>query len=92
MALIQRFEQRPNGLDHAHGPVLCGYRWFEDGGRRILQLDTYGSAKRAIPGKVSQSIQLDSEGAQQLISILRQVFGHTLIQEQAAMVCAKPKS
>ena len=35
---------------------------FERDGKSYLQLDTYGSADRKIPGKVSQSIQfLDSD-------------------------------
>ncbi len=54
MALIEKLEHRPIDGTHLHGGVTCGYRWFDIAGRRILQLDTYGSDNRAIPGKVSR--------------------------------------
>jgi hypothetical protein len=37
-------------------------------------LETYGSNSRAIPGKVSQSIELDEAGAAELMSIIGQAF------------------
>jgi hypothetical protein len=46
---------------------------MEDGGC-LLQLDTYGSDERQIPGKVSQSLQFDEHAAQELFSILRRAF------------------
>lgn len=58
MALIESFEHRPIDGTKIHGAVTCGYRWFDVNGRRILQLDTYGSNERAVPGKVSQSMGL----------------------------------
>ena len=58
MALIEEFEERPLEGARVHAGVRCGYRWFDVENRRILQLDTYGSKDRAIPGKVSQSLQL----------------------------------
>ena len=57
-----------------HGEVECGYGTFEDRGRRFLQLDTYGSADRAIPGKVSQTFHLDEEGARELKKLLLESF------------------
>ncbi len=59
MALIARFEQRPLNPQRVHGDVLCGYNAAQIGQRRILQLETYGSPDRKVPGKISQSIQLD---------------------------------
>lgn len=75
MALITKFE--PMGASasgRVHGPVECGWAMFESGGTRYLQLDTYGSRTRAMPGKVSQSIQLDETGARELVRLLTQAF------------------
>lgn len=74
MARIDRFEEQPMTGSGRHTRVVCGYRWFDIDGERILQLDTYGSADRAMPGKVSQSIQIDREGAAQLKRLLERAF------------------
>jgi hypothetical protein len=47
------------------------YTSFERDGRVILQIDTYGRDSRQVPGKQSQTIQLDREGAEALYNILR---------------------
>ncbi len=78
MALIKKFEHRPNEGTRVHDRVTCGYRWFDVDGQRILQLDTYGSSDRMIPGKVSQSIQLDREAADALLGIIEQSFSRYL--------------
>jgi hypothetical protein len=39
-----------------------------------LQLDTYGSQQRVIPGKVSQTIQLDVQSARELKRLLERTF------------------
>lgn len=74
MALIREFQQAPSDVQRVHGPVTCGYRAFAVNGRRILQLDTYGSTERAIPNKISQSLQLDDEGARALLDIITEAF------------------
>jgi hypothetical protein len=74
MALIARFEQRPLTPKRIHEEVLCGYNAVQIGQRQILQLETYGSTDRKIPGKVSQSIQLDEGAARDLITIIRTAF------------------
>jgi hypothetical protein len=74
MALIKEFQQAPSDTQRIHGPVTCGYRTFTIEGRRVLQLDTYGSADREIPNKISQSVQLDAEGARALIDIIAEAF------------------
>lgn len=70
MAFISRFEMRPLEPSRVHDEVLCGYNAVVIGSRRILQLETYGTANRQIPDKVSQSLQLDEEGARELKAIL----------------------
>lgn len=46
----------------------------EDDGTKFLQVDTYGSASRKIPGKVSQSIRFSPEALKQLRKILKDHF------------------
>jgi hypothetical protein len=48
---------------------------FEAGGETYLQLDTHGSSDRSVPGKVSQSVQLNEASAKQLRQLLAQAFG-----------------
>ena len=54
--------------------VECGWTVGEVEGRTVLHLETYGSSARDIPGKVSQSIEVDAEGARELQRILRTAF------------------
>jgi hypothetical protein len=75
VALVRTFGPAGAGnRGRVHGDVECGYTVFESGGRSYLQLDTYGSSDRAIPGKVSQSIQVDEEGARELKRLLQRTF------------------
>lgn len=74
MALIERFEARPIEPRRVHERVICGYSATEVQGRRILQLETYGSTARVMPGKVSQSIQLDEAAARELKLIIERSF------------------
>ncbi len=74
MALIERFEERPLVPKSVHGGVLCGYRATNVGATRILQLETYGSSARRMPGKVSQTLQLDEAAARELKRIIERSF------------------
>lgn len=74
MALVKRFEQRPIEPNRLHGEVVCGYVTRQISGRLILQLETYGSPNRENPDKVSQSLQLDEDGARALKHILEASF------------------
>lgn len=74
MALIRTFEHRPSANLAVRSEVDCGWRAGDAGGRQILHLETYGSAARAIPGKVSQSIELDQAGAEELLRIIKKAF------------------
>jgi hypothetical protein len=53
MALIARFDRKPRRI---HAQVECGNSYHVVDGETILQLETYGSPDREIPGKVSQSL------------------------------------
>jgi hypothetical protein len=74
MALIRRFEHTPGGRVAFRTEVECGWRVGDAGGRKLLHLETYGSKDRDIPGKVSQSLELDISGARELQRILRTAF------------------
>ncbi len=74
MAKIVEFHPVAADKNSIHGDVECGYRVFAVSGKKVLQLDTYGSSQRAMPGKISQSIQLDEEGAEELVRIILQAF------------------
>ena len=43
-------------------------------GTKIVQLDTFGSADRQMPGKQSQTLQLGQEAAEQLFRILKETY------------------
>ena len=74
MALIGRFEGRPLEPKRVRDEVLCGYAATNIGSRRILQLVTYGSADREVRGAVSQTLQLDRDGAAELKRIIERSF------------------
>nr|WP_321510504.1 hypothetical protein [uncultured Hyphomonas sp.] len=75
MALIRKFEKKAMDRNSIHDEIEASYTSFEFDGRAFVQIDSYGRAEREIPGKKSQSIQLDEQGAKQLYEILRSTFG-----------------
>lgn len=75
MARVSRFDELGAGTrGRVHEEVACTFATFEVDGRRYLQLDTYGSISRAFPGKISQSVQFDREGARSLKRLLERTF------------------
>lgn len=75
MALITSFEKQPErDRQSVHEGIPAHYSVIEKDGKVFVQIDTYGRDSRQEPGKVSQSIQLDRGGAEQLISILKNAF------------------
>lgn len=75
MARITKFDELgAANRGRVHDEVACTYATFEIDGRRYLQLDTYGSSTRVVPGKVSQSIQFDQNGARLLKRLLDRTF------------------
>jgi hypothetical protein len=62
MALIRKFEKSSMLRTAVHEPVDCTYTVFEDAsGQKYLQIDTYGSTRRQLRRKKSQSIQFGPE-------------------------------
>lgn len=75
MALINIFKRTTKERTSVHKPIFCLWTSFKGpSGESFLQLDTCGSTERKIPGKTSQSIQLDKKSAKELKKIINKVF------------------
>lgn len=74
MAFITKFVQVPVAAGRRHSDCECGWSVTQRDGDPVVQLDTYGSADRKYGQKVSQSLQLDKDGAMHLLRILREAF------------------
>jgi hypothetical protein len=75
MAIVRKLEKVQLDRDSKHTEVNCTYCIVEDAdGNKFLQIDTYGSAARMIPGKKSQSIRFSAEAIKQLKSIIAGEF------------------
>lgn len=75
MAVVRRLEHVTMDKDAPHMEVECTYSIITDEqGGRYLQIDTYGSTERKIPGKKSQSIRFAPEAIEQLKVLLKQHF------------------
>jgi len=74
MARITKFMQNSMDRNSIHDAIDATYTIFENDGRSFLQIDTYGRSTREIPGKKSQSIQLDKVAARELYAILKSAF------------------
>ena len=76
MAHITKFQAKPDADGQLHKGVVGHYKVFShDGQKHILQIDTYGSADRAVPGKLSQTIQVSEASAKQLWDLLGETYG-----------------
>jgi hypothetical protein len=74
MAYIKKFEHReitPRKTAHKSG--RGSYSTFEHGGQKFIQFVSYGQGRN--PEKITQTFQLDREGAQDLCSVLKRTFG-----------------
>lgn len=74
MALVTSFREEPHAAGTWRTETACGWRITTHAGRPILHLETYGSGTREIPGKVSQSLQLDEAAARELRSLIDRAF------------------
>jgi hypothetical protein len=71
MARIEKLEIGPSKGSVHPSKVHARVKIFGDGPNGpIVQIDTFGSNNRAIPGKLSQTIQLDKITGQELLAIL----------------------
>lgn len=71
MAIIRLLPHRQLERNAPHTETEATYCWVTDGdGTRFLQIDTYGSTGRDIPGKKSQTIRFSPEAQNALRKIL----------------------
>ena len=75
MAIIRKLEPITLEVEAKHTEVNSTYTMIVDqSGEKYLQIDTYGSKKRKIPGKKSQSIRFSPEAIRQLRLIIDKEF------------------
>jgi hypothetical protein len=74
MAVVRRLEQQPLEKGTSHTEAECTYSIVEGQEGRCLQIDTYGSTTRKIPGKKSQSIRFAPEAIKELKTLLKEYF------------------
>lgn len=74
MAVVRRLEEQTLEKGSSHTEVNCTYSIVDGKDGRYLQVDTYGSTTRKIPGKKSQSIRFAPEAIKQLKSLLDKQF------------------
>ncbi len=74
MALVKSFKPKHRERYSVHDEIEATYFSFERDGRFLLQIDTHGRKTRENPGKQSQTIQLDHDGAFSLYKILKREF------------------
>lgn len=75
LALISEFIELASGEGKRHPTtVQCGWRILSTDSGPLLVLESYGSSTRKLPGKTSQSLQLDRQGASELKKVLERAF------------------
>lgn len=74
MALITSISELSKERGSVHDAVECTACVLSINGRKLLQLDTLGRPDRKVPGKVSQSVQFDIAGAQDLLHLIHRTF------------------
>ncbi|WP_170364886.1 hypothetical protein [Ruegeria arenilitoris] len=76
MALVTHLEKDERNFRSLHPTqVSCKYLVSESDGKKVLQLNTYGSVNREIPDKLSQTLQFDEKSARELLAVLKKEFG-----------------
>lgn len=76
MALVTSVSKDDRNFKGLHNTeVTCFYMVGERDGQKVLQLNTYGSSDREIPGKLSQTIQFSEQSAADLFALLKREYG-----------------
>lgn len=76
MALISQMSKVDKERYSVHRSAECTYSVFTVDGRRYLQIDTYGSTEREMPGRLSQSMQFDSASGARLKALLDELIAN----------------
>ncbi len=72
---IKTIEKLHKDRNVIHDKVYTTYSTFDCDNNHYVQIDTYGRSDREIPGKISQSIQLDKSSAEYIFNLLKCEFG-----------------
>jgi hypothetical protein len=76
MAFVETVKEIRKDRCSVHEPAECTYTVFAaDDGAKYLQLDSYGSRKRKLTGKISQTLQFNKASALELRTIIDREFG-----------------
>jgi len=76
LAIVKSFSPGHQSVRVHHTEVPCYFQVVNaDDGTIYLHLSTFGSDDRAVPGKSSQSLQLDATSAHALAEIIEATFG-----------------
>lgn len=77
MALVTHIQEGHKEKEGIHKKTECTcYITWNKKNEKFLQFETYGSADRENPGKVSQSIQFSPGAIKELKTILEKHFSH----------------
>jgi hypothetical protein len=74
MALIKTFIAKDMDRNTVHDAIEASYTVFDRDGARFVQFDSYGRPYREMPGKKSQTFQLNETSARQMFEILKSAF------------------
>jgi hypothetical protein len=74
MATVRNFEVKDLDRITSHSEVDATISLVECDGEKFIQIDTYGSRDRAIPGKTSQSLRLSETAFKKLSEIAGKHF------------------
>jgi hypothetical protein len=74
MATIRQIELKQLEKVTRHTEVSATVALVEADGEKYIQIDTYGSADREIPGKISQSLRISKEAWHELVAIAARHF------------------
>lgn len=78
MAIVRELRLIHLELNSKHTEAAATYSIVQDkDGMKLLQIDTYGSTDREVPGKKSQSMRFSPAAIDQLRTILAKEFPHT---------------
>jgi hypothetical protein len=76
MAMVTSLERDDRDFKSAHPTKLVAkYLVAKKSGMRVLQINTYGSNDRDVPGKLSQTLQFNEQSARELFDVLQREFG-----------------
>jgi hypothetical protein len=74
MAVVRKFTEELASRNTKHSECTGKLRAVESQGEKFIQIDTYGSAEREMPGKVSQSLRLSESAVHQIIQMAAKHF------------------